>query len=75
MAIAHPPASGVDTAGAPLDVGDARWNDLLRFCLLNRTDLRLLAEAELPAPRVEGLPESFPWSSATATIRSGSRRR
>jgi len=59
MAIAPPPASGVDTAGAPLDVGDARWNDLLRFCLLNRTDLRLLAEAELPAPLVEGLPESF----------------
>ncbi|MDO8209487.1 globin-coupled sensor protein [Conexibacter sp. CPCC 206217] len=47
------------TSGAPLEVGDPRWNDLLAFCLLNRTDLRLLADSQPPAALIEGLPDSF----------------
>ncbi|HST39257.1 MAG TPA: globin-coupled sensor protein [Conexibacter sp.] len=61
MSIA-PPAPLADlaaTSGAPLEVGDPRWNDLLAFCLLNRTDLRLLAEAGFPSALVEGLPDAF----------------
>jgi len=62
MAIAPPPsalAAASTTTGAPLEVGDERWNELLAFCLLNRTDLALLADAAPAMELVEGLPDLF----------------
>jgi len=42
-----------------LEVGDERWNELLAFCLLNRSDLALLADAAPATELVEGLPDAF----------------
>jgi heme-based aerotactic transducer len=59
MAIAPLAASTADTSGAPLDVGDARWNELLAFCQLNRSDLRLLADAAPPDAVARTVPDVF----------------
>lgn len=62
MAIATPPSSlaaASKTSGAPLEVGETRWNDLLAFCLLNRSDLALLADSMPGTELIEGLPDAF----------------